>query len=135
MRHSWDWDAHTIYKMLYFKLDRLYNEMTSNGHCMWNANPNTNLMKKLREARELAKRLDEDRYDMAGFYETEERYGELIREEESYGKYTSIKLYWKDDKAATKYRDRRDKYWQNVKLTERKRLHYLLEHYTQIWWD
>jgi len=58
-----EFDASVIYKMIYVQLDTLYNYSMKHGHLEWNASPTASkLMKKLRIARELAKRLDKSAY-------------------------------------------------------------------------
>jgi hypothetical protein len=62
MRYSYDFDGHTIYYMLYCKLDRMYACFRDYSHCVWNSSESKPHMKKLRVIRELAKRLDKDDY-------------------------------------------------------------------------
>ena len=62
MKRSYDFDANTIYDMLYRKLDRLYICFINNGHCGWNSDANKPLMRKLSIARNLAKRLSNNNY-------------------------------------------------------------------------
>lgn len=62
MRRNYDFDSHGIYDMLYRKLDRMYTCFVKHGHCVWNSNPNNKSMRKLRIARNLAKRLAENDY-------------------------------------------------------------------------
>jgi len=60
MKYSYDFDGHTIYEMLYYKLDRMEKCMTEHGHCVWNScpeEPEYKLMLDLRRARDLAKKL------------------------------------------------------------------------------
>ena len=60
MHYSYDFDGHTIYEMLYLKLDRMEKCMSEHGHCVWNScpeEPEYELMLKLRRARDLAKNL------------------------------------------------------------------------------
>ena len=52
MRHSYEWDAHFIYEMLYLKLDETYKCFKNHGTLMWNESEHTNRMKKLKEANE-----------------------------------------------------------------------------------
>lgn len=57
MHKSYDFDGHTIYEMLYYKLDRMEKCMSKYGHCVWNScpeEPEYELMIKLRRARDLA---------------------------------------------------------------------------------
>jgi len=57
MRNSYDFDAHTIYDMLYLKLDRLYDLFENHSHLMWNSDTQNKDMRRLCEARGLAKKL------------------------------------------------------------------------------
>ena len=63
LRWNWDFDSYTIYVILHLKLTRLYECFKNNGHCVWNAHPNTKLMRRLREAIVLAKMLYDDRFN------------------------------------------------------------------------
>jgi hypothetical protein len=80
MRKTFEFDATSIYKLLYLKLDRMYKEFENNGHCLWNDNESTNEMKKLRTARELAKRLDEDKYFNNNIKELEKKWGKIEKQ-------------------------------------------------------
>ena len=141
MRWSWDFDAHTIYEMLYLKLDRVYVCMRDHSHCVWNSNEDNRRMRELREAKELARRLMDDDYEMAGFYETEEKYGKLktwttkIPDKPLY-RYHSL---WgedeKTDKEAGKLFTRRNKHWNDVRKLHKDRLFYLLNNNIDGWWD
>ncbi len=136
MRWNWDFDALTIYDMLYRKLDRLYKEMRDNSHLDWNSDENNRRMRELREARELARRLMNNDYDMKAFYEVEERYGEL----KTWSEYLTNGLYryhseWPNDKEARKFYRRRDKHWLRVHKLHKNRFFELLNRNIEQWWD
>jgi len=141
MRWSWDFDASTIYEMLYRKLDRIYCCMRDHSHCVWNSSIEQPRMRELREAREIAKRLWEDDYDMAAFYETEEKYGKLKSWTEKIPNkplYRYHSLWGNDeevDKKAIVFNRRRDKHWREVKKLHKDRLFYLLNKNVEYWWD
>jgi hypothetical protein len=63
MRNSVDYDAHSMYDLMYLKLDRIYKEMVNNSHLMWNSKETTKGMKRLAETRRLAKMLANDTYN------------------------------------------------------------------------
>lgn len=145
MRDSYDFDAQTLYEMTYRKLDRVYYVMKNHGHLMWNSNENNRLMRELREARELARRMWQDEYDMKAFYEIEKRFGKLKTWSEpaeyssKFGQLYRFRSFWggtpeTDEKARPVYR-RRIEHWQKVKRLHKKRLFYLLEKNTESWWD
>ena len=54
MRYSYDFEALTIYDMLYFKLDRIYACMRDHGNCVWSSDENSKRMRRLCEAKYLA---------------------------------------------------------------------------------
>lgn len=62
-RYSYDFDGHTMYDMIYYKLDRMYRCFLNYGNCVWNDGENTVGMKKLRIARQLAWRLAHHDYE------------------------------------------------------------------------
>jgi hypothetical protein len=62
LRYSWDFDASTLYEIIYLKLDRVQKCCLKHGHLEWDSSPDTNLMRKLSELKGLAKRLSEDNY-------------------------------------------------------------------------
>ena len=76
MRWSYDFDAHTMYWMLYYKLDRMYKCFRDYSSCVWDSDINNPKMRKLRITRELAKRLAEDNYTTQAD-KIQEIYGEL----------------------------------------------------------
>lgn len=63
-RNTFDFDGSTLYEAQYYKLERLYNCMLHNSHLQWNSSPNTRLMRRLCEAKHLAKYLYD--YNAAG---------------------------------------------------------------------
>jgi hypothetical protein len=142
MRWSWDFDAQTMYEMIYRKLDRLHYVFKNYSHMQWNSDENNGRMKELREARELARRCWQDEYDMKAFYEIEEKYGELktwsekLPDEKGLYSYHSL---WggskeKDEAARPVYR-RRSEHWRKVEMLHKKRLWYLIEKNIDGWWD
>ena len=66
LRNSYDFDACTIYDILYLKLDKVYKCMRDDSHLMWNSDTNHKDMKRLLEASKLAKKLSE--YDYIRHY-------------------------------------------------------------------
>lgn len=137
MRWSWDFDAHTIYQMTYLKLKKIHECMLNHGHCVWNSDPLNNRMRKLAEAKVLAKRLADDDYDMAAWYETEDRYGHKSwTTPVDGGKYHQYHSTWiKNPKQAEIFYKARTKHHAARKKTDLRRYHYLLEKYSRQWWD
>ena len=62
LRNSVDFDCNSLYELIYLKLDTTYKCFIENSHLMWNRSEHTTGMKKLRVARNLAKRISEDEY-------------------------------------------------------------------------
>lgn len=137
MRHSYDFDGHTVYEVLYLKLDRLQQGCLKHGNCVWDGSIDTKLMKRLSEARMLAKRLSEEKIDMRAFSEAEERFGFISRFEDSdeHG-YSTLKTDWKRDRKNAKlFYKARTKLYVKVKQDEKDRFYYLLDKYLEQWWD
>ena len=82
LKDSYDFDAQTIYQMLYLKLERMERSFTSNGHCVWNSDPNNKGMRKLRVAKNLAKRLweEDDKTEQDEINRLDLKWGERDRE-------------------------------------------------------
>lgn len=132
MRNSYDYDARTIYKVLYRKLSRLQYEMENDGHCIWN-DSNTNLMKKLKESKQLAKKLSK--------YSYSKNYEQVFKKYKS-NKKENIVFFdlHKDakciDSALYSFIVRKAfNKDSNEEAYDKKRLFYLLEKYIQHWWD
>lgn len=147
MRWSWDFDSHGIYDMIYLKLDRIQNCFNKNGHCVWNRNNDTKGMKKLRVAKELAKRLFEDDYIIRACDEHEVIWGEcrthskpiFIGGKTDYGSSITfshdLAITEKQIKQCRKdYRRIHSKY-DRMKVEDRKQLFQLLEKNLNQWWD
>lgn len=62
LRKSYDFDGNTLFDIIHLKLERLYKCHRDHGHCEWNSSTETKLMKRLKEASELAKRLSDEEY-------------------------------------------------------------------------
>jgi hypothetical protein len=145
MRWSYDFDAQTMYEMLYRKLDRVYCCMRDHSHLMWNSNEDNRLMRELREARELAYRMWHDEYDMKAFYEMEEKFGKLetwsepAEYSEKFGQLYRWRSLWggsqEKDEAARPIYARRNEHWRKVKEFHKKRLFHLLDKNIEAWWD
>lgn len=136
LRHSYDFDAHSIYPMLQLKLERVYNEMLNNSHLVWNSDPNNKQMRKLKEAGLLAERLSSDRYELKAFTDTEEKFGYSRTWKKLDNGMLSYKSKWvKNDKLGGLYFKSRITYYSNLRKAELKRFHHLLERYTSNWWD
>ena len=136
MRDSYDYCATTTYEAIYHKLDRVYKYNRDCGHLMWNSDETNNQMRKLNEARILAKRLNEweshERHAvdiMSRFKSNEERrrlgiFSDLFPN----AKPIDSKLYNFYFMAA---HEKDSKRYQQSKA----RLFYLLNKYIDVWWD
>lgn len=136
MRKSYDFDAWTLYGSIYLKLDRVYDCMLNHSHLMWNSSPDTNLMKKLCEAKNIARMLAKEHTLQEHSYLSE-----------VFSKYTSIKKKntifsdtYPDAKIINdkllKFMTKKAIEKDSRRVTElQERLHYLLLKYTSHWWD
>lgn len=104
MRNSYDYDAHTIYEMLQWKLERLLHVFKYDGHCVWNNSEDNKRMKDLKEAIELLKRknsADDDDLNCVGeVRKIAEKEGWITGYSDKFG-FNSI---FKDDESEKKYR-------------------------------
>lgn len=134
MRHSYDFDAQTLYDIIYLKLDRVYNCMLSDSHCAWNSSPDTKLMRRLYEARTLAKRLSEGDMYLNSSVKLTEKYrdikprGLLSSYLDQNSKPIESKLYSYILKKAFEKDNTRYQ-------TDKQRLFMLLNKYLSEWWD
>lgn len=131
-RKSFDFDAHTIYYMLQIKLERIHQCMKTNSHLLWNDSEDTNLMRKLCEAKGLAKRLDEESYHKH-YSRMAERYKNKDRDGFGFNLYPDAKIV--DKKLYRILLHGAIKRDQKELETDKKRLFYLLEKYIQHFWD
>lgn len=132
MRKSYDFDAQTLYRVIYYKLDAVYDTMKNHSHLEWNSTEDSKLMRRLNEARVLAKRLSE--------WEEHRRLSNMMEKYRPKGENQSF-LYWSskgkpiDPKLyslmvkKTSSRDHQE-YQSN-----KRRLYHLLETYLDSWWD
>jgi len=134
LRHNKDYDGQFMYEVISFKLERMQRCMTKYGHCEWNSSPDTPLMKRLAEAKVLAKRLSQSNGDtyvmehMERFSRPEK--SDLVRRFNLFpdAKVLPEKLYRVYFKKALE-RDKMEH------AEQKKRLYYLLNKYLEQWWD
>jgi len=124
MRWNWDFDARTIYDILYYKLDGLYVCFRDHGNCDWNSSEDKKRMKKLRIARELARRLAKENYH-TNLNMHDKKWGEgttplKIEKEKKLEEKEIMRAYKKDDLQ---------------KESEKRYLFMLIEKYIDRWWD
>jgi len=136
LRNSWDFDACTIYEILYLKLTRIYNCFLDDGHCLWNDDINNKGMRELRTAIELAKRLSEDTYT----YYNEKHNEKWGKPEFSFDnnvfKSTRNKVLSKEDKIQEKKEFRIALNKDNKQcINDQKELFKLLNKNISYWWD
>lgn len=135
-RNTVEYCATTTYDAIHIKLDRIYNNMVNHSHLLWNSDINNTEMRKLCEAKNLAKILSDiakwegrhitkfmDRY-------TYDRTGEVffVNPRRKNNKIIDRKLYSFFLKKAIA----RDN---NLYKSRKKRLFQLLETHIDIWWD
>lgn len=132
MRNSYDFDAHTIYDMLHYKLDKIYQSALKDPYHVW-TDPNTKLMKRLKEASILAKRIREDNYQIRAFQEADEKftYKHWLVPSLTHRKSS---LFKKTPERARLFYKGRDRIYMKVQQHEVERFHMLLEKYIDRWW-
>lgn len=136
MRNSYDFDAHTMYDILHYKLDRIYQAALKDPYHVW-TDPNTKLMRRLKEASILANRISEDNYQIRAFQEADEKftYKRWLVPSLTHRKCSIFRsTYEKHPERARLYRKGRDKIYMKVQQHEVKRFHMLLEKYIDRWW-
>lgn len=136
MRNSYDFDAHTVYDILHHKLDKIHQAALKDPYHVW-TEPNTKLMKRLKEASILAKRIREDNYQIRAFQEADEKftYKHWLVPSLTHRKSSIFKsTYEKTPERARLFRKGRDKIYMKVQQHEVKRFHMLLEKYIDKWW-
>lgn len=137
LRNNYDFDAGYMYEVMYLKFDRLYYGMLAHSHCVWNSSPSSKLMRRLYEARGLAKKLSESEYGRHSHTFLEKYY--RINEYNPNGvnfcrpigvnaKLVSQEFYSYGLKK-TLTRD------ENERKIDQKRLYHLMERYIDVWWD
>lgn len=136
LRNSHDWDSHTIYEMLYLKLDRIYDTMKKDSHLMWNSDEKNNGMRKLLEAKGLARDLYDNQFGNNRVYFHEKF--QFPREEGDI--FAKLGVSFPDakiiDKKLWKFYFKKDIEREDKRQKEKvDRLHYLLTKYIQHWWD
>ena len=137
LRHNYDFDAQTVYELLYLKLDRIYNCMKEYSHLEWNSTPDSNLMRKLAEARGLAKRLHDYDYNHSAFLEADAKFEYKVWSEPIEGSSNFIlQSNWMyKEKEAKLYLKARKKHYAKMLEIDKKRFYYLLDKYLEHWWD
>ena len=96
-----DFDCHSTYDIINFKLQRAYDIFLKYGHLEWNASKETKGMKRLREAIHLSKRLANDDYLIEALSVHEKKYGkrELVN-----FKFNYLEEIWNEEKEIPKER-------------------------------
>jgi hypothetical protein len=138
MRNSYDFDGHALYGVIYLKLDAMYRCFRDHGHCVWNRNKNTVSMRRIRIARELARRLDEGDYFSRALIPHDKKWG---TSEVKFKNGKGIFIIYENAKNYEQQEQARDEmllYYNKAEeqiQTEHKELFRLLEKYLQGWWD
>lgn len=104
---------------------------------MWNDDQESNRMRKLSEAKVLARRLSENEYDFRAFQEADERfdYFSYTTPEDDYKYFRMHSGYKKTPERAKMFKKGRDKIYHAQQKYEQDRLFYLLNKYIGLWWD
>jgi len=145
LRNSYDWDYGYLDRIIYLKLNRMQENMSKHGHCVWNSDPKAKeywLMRKLEQAVYAAKIIDkqyEEPIRIQQHKNHEETWGEMTfgRWEEppvidhGFSKCTSIE---QKDEAWKEYHAIDNEHAARMKQY-RKHLHTLLYKYGRSWWD
>jgi len=130
LRWNYDFDGTYLYKIIYLKIDRMYKYFKDHGHCMWTNNINNNQMRKLRIARECAKRLYKDKYTINAIDEMDKKWGKLNID------YERFKYITEQDKINERKDNIRihDKY-EKIKNNDKRLLFGILEKHLEGFWD
>lgn len=134
LRYNYDWEGAFIYEIIYLKLKRMRYTFLNHGHAVW-CEEDSNLMRKLTEAMGLAKKL---RYD---YHKNMERfYSKYMSSCKSFMSMKELKSMYPNAKVIDEktYRFFFKKAYEkdnNERKSDQKRLHYLLEKYTDHFWD
>jgi len=153
MRWSWDFDAHTIYDMLYYKLVRLEKVFTESGNCCWNQDPeypDYKYMKSLRLAIKILKRLkdrDTPRYCIGLWERHDKKWGKLQSNmsnpsEEDKTPSGTIFRTWREKANTPELKEQERKEWRALLeldgiIYERDKRNFfkILERDLHYWWD
>lgn len=137
MRHSYDFDAHTVYEAIHLKLERIHKCMKENGHLEWNSDESNNLMRKLAECKGIAKKLAEENYrrHCTTFHETyrTKRQTSSWLDEAMERHYPKARVI--DEKTYSHFFKKAIEADNLEKNADKKRLYYLLDKYLEQWWD
>ncbi len=124
----YDFDAGCIHTMIYAHMKRVNKFMHSdNTHLMWNSDPDTKGMKRLREFTALSKSMSENELHNYYFYgKFKEKYPssdifDMIGEERDTRKRRAMSLAFKKDRMVEA--GKRERYW------------YMLGKYVEGFWD
>jgi hypothetical protein len=135
MRKNYDFDALFVYDVIYLKLERIDHVMKNHSHLVWNSDESNNLMRKLCEAKGLAKRISEFDYDTQAWIDTDDRFKYISWFEEG-DQYTTYHSKWSvEPNRAKLFLKARGNHYKQMKESDKKRLFYLLDKYLEYWWD
>lgn len=126
LKDSVPWDAHSIYEILYLKLDQLYQYAKKDEIYQW-TDEDQRLMRNLAEARELTKRIVEDSYSNLAYAEI---YGSSEPDIINFIQRLNVM-----DEEERKFRMRVYKKYGDLERSHKKRLFYLLEKNISHWWN
>jgi hypothetical protein len=135
---NYDFDAHTIYQLLRYKLERIYRCL-ENGHAIQEERD----MKALRLAIKLAKRLEAGNYEDSFYDRHDKKWGELKTWFEPIP--GSTNSYWRSSRpnAVTEQekeqerKETRELYEaaQSKEAREKRWLFAIISKYDKVWWD
>lgn len=136
LNNTYDFDCHDVYYMLHLKLERAYNCFKDHGHCVWNSSEKTNLMKKLKEAKELSLRLWQDDMQYRAHREADEKFKHKYWTEPlDNSMYKFRYTYEISPERAQLFINDRSRIYLAENKYRKKRLFYLLDKYLSYFWD
>lgn len=142
LKKNYSFDCNNTYYMIHLRLKKMIEYSEKYSSCLWNSNPNTTQMRKLRIACELAKRLNDDYY-WTHKNKHEEKWGEL---QLHFGKPDERRCrsldFSRPNANTDKEKEQERKEYQiasdmddQQKKDERKYFFKLLEKHLEGWWD
>lgn len=142
LRNNYDFDAQTIYDILYLKLQRLHVTFNTNSHLEWNSSPTNRRMKKLSEAILLCKRIKTNYHEDNAFIQLEKEFGKLKTEfiplSNGFSEFKSNREKVTNEQQRKLYREALKKTFERstkLKKADEDRFFKLLQENINVWWD
>jgi len=138
LRHSTSYDAHSLYELIHFKLDELYDGFANHGNSEWMDDTENGRMKRLAEARDLALKLFEDQYLNDSIDELDAELGKLritMEPTDTPGYVKSVYHFPCDEDYYRRRSNELDAKHNKRKEIDKAVLFNLLNEYIDKWWD